>query len=51
MLDKLILDEGKPLPLGATVTEKGVNFAVFSRHAGAIMLILYEREGGDSPLR
>ncbi|MCL2139734.1 MAG: glycogen debranching enzyme, partial [Treponema sp.] len=36
------VENGKALPLGATLTEKGVNFAVFSRHATAVTLILLE---------
>ncbi|OQX10689.1 MAG: glycogen debranching enzyme GlgX [Desulfobulbaceae bacterium A2] len=31
---------GSPLPLGATVTPQGVNFALFSRHARAVVLVL-----------
>jgi len=31
---------GSPLPLGATITHQGVNFALFSRHASAITLIM-----------
>jgi len=31
---------GSPLPLGATVTPAGVNFALFSRHARAVSLVL-----------
>ena len=36
------VENGKALPLGATLTERGVNFAVFSRNATAITLILFE---------
>ena len=36
------VENGKALPLGATVTNRGVNFAVFSRHASGITLILFE---------
>jgi len=40
---------GKALPLGATINEKGVNFAVYSRHATALSLILFESsEPGSS---
>ncbi len=31
---------GRPQPLGATVTPQGVNFALFSRHAETVTLIL-----------
>ena len=36
------VENGKALPLGATVAGSGVNFAVFSRHASAVTLILFE---------
>ena len=36
------VENGKALPLGATVSGGGVNFAVFSRHASEITLILFE---------
>jgi glycogen operon protein len=42
------VENGKALPLGATQTGRGVNFAVFSRHASAITLILFESEKPDS---
>jgi len=32
---------GKPIPLGATVTKRGINFAVFSRHAAGVTLCLF----------
>jgi glycogen operon protein len=35
-------------PLGATVWATGINFAVFSRHAQAVGLVLFE-EGQDEP--
>ena len=38
------VENGKALPLGATLTDRGVNFAVFSRHASAVTLILFESE-------
>jgi glycogen operon protein len=43
------MDTGNALPLGAVRTETGVNFAVFSRHATAVALILFETPGPDSP--
>jgi glycogen operon protein len=36
------VEEGKPLPLGATLTATGVNFSIFSRRALSITLILFE---------
>src|SRR5215467_6445181 len=47
---------GKPLPLGATWDGEGVNFALFSEHATAVELCLFDRadDGRESariPLR
>lgn len=39
--------EGFPLPLGATLTSTGVNFAVFSEHAEQLYLCLYNDEGDE----
>ncbi len=41
----MTLEAGTPWPLGATLTEVGVNFAVFSAHATRIELCLYDRDG------
>ena len=43
------INTGKPLPLGAVLHEDGVNFAIFSRHATAVTLILFESAAQDSP--
>jgi glycogen operon protein len=40
---------GKAMPLGASIYEDGVNFAVFSRHATMVTLILFESPAPDSP--
>ena len=37
------------MPLGASLTNEGVNFAVFSRNATAITLIIFESPNGNSP--
>jgi glycogen operon protein len=42
---------GEPFPAGASVVRQGVNFAVFSRHATAVSLILYERPDDETPLQ
>jgi len=34
-------ERGHPLPLGATVERGGINFAIFSRHAKAVTLVLF----------
>ncbi|WP_026043559.1 glycogen debranching protein GlgX [Treponema primitia] len=39
---------GKALPLGAELTETGVNFSIFSRNATAVTLILFESDAPDS---
>ncbi|MFP3043850.1 glycogen debranching protein GlgX [Treponema primitia] len=39
---------GKALPLGAELTETGVNFSIFSRNATAVTLILFESDSPDS---
>ncbi|MDR0383592.1 MAG: glycogen debranching protein GlgX [Spirochaetaceae bacterium] len=41
-LDNFIAGEGKPLPLGASLTSDGVNFSIFSRHATTVTLVLFE---------
>ncbi|MBW2504314.1 MAG: glycogen debranching protein GlgX [Deltaproteobacteria bacterium] len=38
---KLTIRRGRPLPFGATPLADGVNFAVFSRHATAVSLVLF----------
>ncbi|VUD51054.1 Glycogen operon protein GlgX [Thalassocella blandensis] len=39
------ISEGDPYPLGATVTAKGINFALFSAHAERIELCIFDRFG------
>jgi glycogen operon protein len=39
-------DRGHPLPLGATVVRGGINFAIFSRHAASVTLVIF-LPGGD----
>ncbi|MBK6657836.1 MAG: hypothetical protein IPG43_06665 [Proteobacteria bacterium] len=41
----MTLEAGTPWPLGASLTDAGVNFAVFSAHATRIELCLYDRDG------
>ena len=45
------LQPGRPWPLGATVDGQGVNFAVFSAHATAIELCLYDSRGETEQAR
>ena len=42
---------GQSSPLGATITQGGVNFSVFSRNAAALELLLFDREHGARPAR
>jgi isoamylase len=37
---------GRPYPLGATLRDGGVNFALYSQHAEAVFLLLYDRADG-----
>lgn len=39
------LSAGKPFPLGATVDDGGVNFALFSAHATGVELCLFDAQG------
>ena len=41
---------GRPMPLGASRAPNGVNFAVLSRHATAITLVILPEQGGSKPL-
>jgi len=40
---------GTPLPLGATLHRDGINFAIFSKHATAVTLVLFY-PGDEEPL-
>jgi hypothetical protein len=42
---------GRQSPLGATVTENGVNFSLYSRAAGDVELLLFDRENDEVPSR
>ena len=41
-MTKHLVWPGRPHPLGATLAQDGVNFAVFSRHATAVYLCLFD---------
>ena len=45
----LSIEAGSPQPLGATLVPNGVNFAVFSKNATSVTLVLY-LAGVDDPL-
>jgi glycogen operon protein len=42
---------GHRYPSGATAAEDGVNFSIFSRHATAVQLLLYEMPDSSSPFQ
>src|SRR5262245_9523390 len=42
-----IVSTGKWYPLGAAVTETGVNFALYSQHASGVSLLLFDNEDAD----
>lgn len=42
---------GNSFPLGATVSQGGVNFSVFSKNANSVELLLFENSGDIAPSR
>jgi isoamylase len=42
---------GKPYPFGATVTDEGINFAVFSRHGTGVFIELFDSADDKRPRR
>src|SRR5579862_9110137 len=46
----LEISRGTPLPLGATLLRDGVNFAIFSRNATSVTLVLFAGDD-ETPLR
>ncbi len=51
IIPALKLATGVPLPLGAHRGCAGVNFAIFSRHAAAISLLLFDSPTDETPAR
>lgn len=47
----LTIQSGDPYPMGATVRDGGVNFAIFSAHATAIDLCLFDEQGVETRFR
>jgi len=45
------MKNGSPHPIGAEVTETGVNFSVFSYHATGVELLLFDKEEATQPSR
>ncbi|OQX28863.1 MAG: glycogen debranching enzyme GlgX [Spirochaeta sp. LUC14_002_19_P3] len=48
-MDKYRIFPGTPLPLGAELTGKGVNFSLFSRHAEKVCLLLFKKNDDTQP--
>jgi isoamylase len=46
----LSLRRGAPLPYGASLVHGGINFAIFSRHATSVVLLLFE-PGNPEPIQ
>ena len=42
---------GRAAPLGATVSDEGVNFSIFSRKATSVELLLFDQEDDAKPAR
>jgi isoamylase len=49
MRRRWITSPGKPSPLGATVYPEGINFALFTRNATAVELLLFDHFGDAEP--
>lgn len=45
MAKHINISKGKPAPLGATIQGGGINFALFSANASAVILCLYSTDG------
>ncbi len=50
-VNPLPVEPGTSAPLGATVQPGGVNFSVFSKHASAIELLLFDDANAQTPSR
>ncbi|MDZ7822763.1 MAG: glycogen debranching protein GlgX [Ahrensia sp.] len=49
-LHSFAIKPGRPSPLGATVDEGGINFAVFSKNATKVMLCLFDEDGVENQI-
>ena len=45
------INKGKPLPLGSSITSKGVNFSLIATNAEYIEILLFEKEDAVLPKR
>src|ERR1017187_107932 len=41
------VEQGSPFPLGATPVGDGVNFAIYSKHAAEVFLLLFDTPDGE----
>jgi glycogen operon protein len=48
--EEFAIERGSPLPLGSRAVRGGVNFALFSHHATAVTLVLFEPDAVESVL-
>ena len=48
---KYTIESGKPLPLGTKISSTGVNFSLFSRHATAVTLVLFDTPQAVKPVQ
>ncbi len=39
--DEFAIARGSPAPLGASIQKSGINFAIFSKHATSVTLVLF----------
>src|SRR5215510_5151092 len=49
MTNRLRVERGWPMPLGATVQRDGINFSIVSRYATSVTLLVFAR-GEDNPI-
>ena len=45
------MNTARPFPIGATITDGGVNFSLFSRTAEGVELLFFDRENDARPAR
>ena len=48
---RFTIRNGRPHPLGATPDAEGTNFALFSRHATSVELLIFERHDSPKPVK
>ena len=48
---RVMANHGKSFPLGASVSARGANFSLFSRHATNVELVFFDRKDDIQPSR